>query len=248
LTELHPSLLLPPVAHRGLHSEGVPENSPAAFEAAIAKGYGIELDVHLSKDGEAIVFHDYELSRITTGNGAVRQHTAAELSAVKLANGEAIPTLQQVLKQISGQVGLLVEIKDQDGAMGTDLGPLEIRVAELLNAYRGPVAVMSINPHAVYLLSQLAPTVHRGLVTGDFSAENWPMLPRKRADELLGIPDYDRVKASFISHNFKSLDSARVHEIRQIGDPILSWTIKSEEDEFEARRLADNITFEGYLP
>jgi len=248
LPELHPAFLLPPIAHRGLHGEGCSENSVAAFDAAIERGYAIELDIQMSLDGEAMVFHDYELSRLTTDTGPTRQRSAAELGALALADGSNILTLEAVLKQVSGQVGVLVEIKDQDGAMGADIGPLEARVAEILNAYRGPVAVMSLNPHAVYHMQRLAPDVPRGLTTCSFSAENWPLLPRKRADELVDIPDFEATGSCFISHHFKSLELPAVDRIRQGGDPVLSWTIKSEEDEHAARRLADNITFEGYLP
>ena len=248
MPDLHPSLLLPPIAHRGLHGAGKTENSRSAFEAAIARGYSIELDVQMSSDGEAMVFHDYELSRLTPAKGATRQHSAAELAALPLADGSRIPTLEQVLKQVSGQVGVLVEIKDQDGAMGENIGQLEARVAEIVNAYRGPVAVMSLNPHAIYHMQRLAPAVARGLTTCRFSATDWPMLPRKRAEELALIPDYDACRASFISHHFKSLDHPGPNRIRQTGDPVLCWTIKSEFDEHTARRLADNITFEGYLP
>jgi glycerophosphoryl diester phosphodiesterase len=248
LPELPPALLLPPIAHRGLHGQGRPENSPAAFAASFDYGYGIELDVQLSSDGEAMVFHDYELGRLTDAQGAVRQQSAAALGAVALANGEGIPTLEAVLKLVSGQVGVLVEIKDQDGALGDDLGPLETRVAEVLNAYRGPVAVMSLNPHAIYLMQDMAPNVPRGLVTSPFSKEHWPQVSRARADELAEIPDFEACGASFISHQFQALDMPAVNRIRQQGDPVLSWTIKSEDDEHEARRLADNITFEGYLP
>ena len=248
MPELHPSLLIPPVAHRGLRGEGCSENSVAAFAAAIDKGYGIELDIQMSSDGEAMVFHDYELSRLTSEKGPTRQRTAAELSAMTLSDGSHIPTLREVLKQVSGQVGVLVEIKDQDGAMGADIGPLETRVAEILNEYRGPVAVMSLNPHAIYHMQRLSPDVPRGLTTCRFSPENWPLMPKKRADELRHIPDFEATGACFISHNFRSLDLPAVERIRQGGDPVLSWTIKSEDDEHEARRLADNITFEGYLP
>ncbi len=248
MPELHPAFLLPPIAHRGLHSPGIPENSSAAFAAAIKRGYGIELDIQISADGEAMVFHDYELSRLTAAKGPTRQQSAAALGALKLADGSAIPTLESVLKQVSGQVALLVEIKDQDGVMGNNVGPLEARVAEVLSKYQGPVAVMSLNPHAIYHMQRQAPDVARGLVTCSFSKENWPLLPRARAEELVQIPDFAACGASFISHHFKSLDHPAVNRIRQQGDPVLSWTIKSEEDAHEARRLADNITFEGYLP
>ena len=248
MPELHPAFLLPPIAHRGLHGEGRSENSTSAFAAAIKRGYAIELDIQMSSDGEAMVFHDYELSRLTSDKGPTRQRSAAELGALTLADGSNIPTLAAVLKQVSGQVGVLVELKDQDGAMGADIGPLETRVAEVLNEYRGPVAVMCLNPHAVYHMQRLAPDVPRGITTCRFSVDNWPLLPRKRAAELVEIPDFEATGSCFISHHFNSLDLPAVDRIRQGGDPVLSWTIKSEEDEHEARRLADNITFEGYLP
>ena len=248
MPELHPAFLLPPIAHRGLHGEGRSENSTAAFAAAIERGYAIELDIQMSSDGEAMVFHDYELSRLTVERGPTRQRSAAELGAMTLADGSNVPTLTEVLKQVSGQVGVLVEIKDQDGAMGADIGPLEARVAEILNEYRGPVAVMSLNPHAIYHMQRLSPDVPRGITTCRFSEKDWPFLPRKRAEELVDIPDFEPTESSFISHHFHSLDLPSVNRIRQGGDPVLSWTIKSEDDEHKARRLADNITFEGYLP
>ena len=117
-----------PIAHRALHdrSDGRPENSRAAIRAAIARGYGIEIDLQLSADGQAMVFHDYALDRLTSARGAIRDRTAEALGAIALTGGdEGIPTLAEVLAITAGQVPLLVEIKDQDGAMGPDVGPLE---------------------------------------------------------------------------------------------------------------------------
>ena len=129
-----------PIAHRGFHHRdaGRPENSFAAFQAAIDRGYGIELDVQLSRDGVALVFHDYALDRLTGQTGAIRQRDADDLCQITLTGGrDTIPTLPQVLELIAGRVPLLVEIKDQDGGMGTDIGPLEDAVAEALRDYVG---------------------------------------------------------------------------------------------------------------
>ena len=115
-----------PLAHRALHdvAQGRPENSRAAIRAAIEAGYGIEIDVQLSADGAAMVFHDYALDRLTHDSGAVRLRSAADLKAVPLKGGdEGIPDLPEVLQLVAGQVPLLIELKDQDGAMGTNLGP-----------------------------------------------------------------------------------------------------------------------------
>ena len=127
------AFLGPPIAHRALHdvSAGRPENSLSAVQAAIAVGYGIEIDLQLTADGAAMVFHDYGLKRLTGRDGTVRQRTAADLSAIPLAggDGETIPTLAEVLDRVAGQVPLLIELKDQDGAMGDRIGPLEAATA-----------------------------------------------------------------------------------------------------------------------
>lgn len=238
-----------PVAHRALHDlkEGRPENSRAAIHAAVAQGYPIEMDLQLSRDGMAMVFHDYDLGRLTGQSGPVRGRDSAELSTIALAggDGEGIPELVEILDLVSGRVPLLVELKDQDGAMGPDVGPLEAAAASALSGYRGPVAVMSFNPHSVAEMARLAPDLPRGLVTDGYDPADWP-LSSETCDRLRDIPDFDRVGAAFISHNIHDLSRQRVHDLKAKGVPILCWTVRSPEAEAEARKVADNITFEGY--
>jgi glycerophosphoryl diester phosphodiesterase len=240
-----------PLAHRGLHDIGAgrPENSRAAVRAAVENGYGIEIDVQLTADGHAVVFHDDTLDRLTRATGPVAARKAAELARIDLRHGsEGIPTLDEVLECVAGRVPLLVEIKDQDGALGPDVGALESAVASALDAYDGDVAVMSFNPHSVSAMQALSPTIPRGLTTEDFTASpDWPV-PEPRLAELAEIPDYDRVGASFISHNRNHLAQPRVRELKDDGAAILCWTVRTREQEENARRIADNITFEGYLP
>ena len=196
-----------------------------------------------------MVFHDYSLERLTNKTGPIRMRTAAELRTTELkAGGDCILDLGALLELVNGQVPLLIELKDQDGALGPDVGPLERRTAELLANYAGDVAVMSFNPHAIKLMSDLAPDVPRGLTTCDFHAESWSILPHKRAEELTTIPDFDRVGASFISHDWQLLDADPVAVLKAKGAPVLCWTIQSAAQEIKARHLADNITFEGYIP
>ncbi|OOY20286.1 phosphodiesterase [Thioclava sp. DLFJ5-1] len=247
---LHPDFLRLPIAHRALHDYtlGRPENSRGAIRAAIAAGYGIEIDVQLSADGVPMVFHDYALDRLTAERGPVRQRTSAELGAIHLSGTqEGIPTLAEVLKIVDGQVPLLVEIKDQDGALGQQIGPLEEATALLLRDYEGPVAVMSFNPHAVAAFGELAPGVPVGLTTSAYQPNDWALLPAARGDELRHIPDFERVGAAFISHEAKDLNALRVSELKSLGVPVLCWTIRSVDEEALARRVADNVTFEGYL-
>lgn len=241
-------LLERPVAHRALHDAGAgrPENSRAALRAAMEAGYPVEIDVQLSADGEAMVFHDHDLGRLTAERGPVRQRTAAELGRIRLAGcDETIPTLAEML-EIGRGTAFLVEIKDQDGALGPDVGRLEEAVARALRDGGAEAAVMSFNPHSVAAMAELSPDVPRGLVTGAFRAEDWPTLPAAVRDRLRGIPDYDRTGACFVSHEAADLGCPRLAELRAAGAAILCWTIRSAQAEAKARRMADNVTFEGY--
>ncbi len=246
------SLLSRPVAHRALHdlSSGRPENSRAAVKAAIDASYGIEIDIQVSSDGVAFVFHDHHLDRLTEKTGPVAGLSAKALSQITLRGAdETIPTLVEILDLVAGQVPLLVEIKDQDGTLGPDVGVLERAVTRDLADYAGDVAVMSFNPHIMAAMQASLPDCPRGLTTEDFAAASgdWTA-SMTRLTELSGIPDVDRVGASFISHDHRQLGHPRVSELRSRGLPVLCWTIRSPEEEADARKMAQNITFEGYLP
>ncbi|KGB82466.1 phosphodiesterase [Rhodovulum sp. NI22] len=246
---LPPSFLRHPVAHRAFHDirAGRPENSRAAIRAAVAAGYGIEIDIQPSADGEPMVFHDYDLKRLTGAKGAIRQRKASELAKIGLLGGdEGIPTLAEVLEEVAGRVPLLIEIKDQDGAMGPQVGALERAVAAVLRGYSGDVALMSFNPHAVATLAEAAPDLPRGLTTCGYQMKDWPRLPRATRARLRAIADFDAVGASFISHNAKDLGRARVAALKSAGAAVLCWTIRSPQAEAQARRIAQNVTFEGY--
>lgn len=250
MTPSLPSVFLQvPIAHRALHdlSDNRPENSRAAIRAAITAGYGIEIDLQLTSDNRAMVFHDYDMARLTGQSGPIRQVSATQASETSLLySDDGIPTLDEVLDMVSGRVPLLIELKDQDGAMGSDTGPLEADTVRALNGYDGPVAVMSFNPHSVAELARLAPHIPRGLVTCSYVPQI-ERLPETVCDHLRDIPDFDRVGAGFISHEVHDLSRPRVAELKQRGVPILCWTVKSPEQEAEARKVADNVTFEGYL-
>lgn len=249
MPRLHPDFLTKPLTHRGLHdvSDRRPENSRAAIQAAISHGYGIEIDLQLSSDQKAIVFHDFTLDRLTNEEGPVRQRSAKQLSAIPLTGGaEGIPDLADILDLVAGQVPLLIEFKDQDGAMGKNVGALEKAAANDLATYAGPVGVMSFNPHSVALMAELLPEVPRGIVTSAYHFDNWALSPAI-CDYLRDIPDFDRVGASFISHDVTDLDRPRVAFLKDAGADVLCWTVKSAEQEVEARKVAQNITFEQYL-
>lgn len=239
-----------PLAHRALHqrSERRPENSPSAIRAALEAGYGIEIDVQGTADGQAVVFHDEWMERLTEATGFVKNYTAAKLGRIRLRDcDDCIPTLPEVLALVAGRVPLLIEIKDQTDHMVETDGRLEAAVARALETYQGPVAVMSFNPHAVANMARLAPAIPRGITTAAYDYAGWAPLDPARCDELRAIADYDRVGASFISHEAADLGRDRVAVLKAKGATILTWTITSAAMEAKARAVADNVTFEGYL-
>ena len=250
MTPLSPEFLKRPLAHRGLHDRAAlaEENSLSAFRRAIDHGYGIELDVRPSAEGRAMVFHDADLGRMTGETGILSEVPARELGRIRLgAGGDSIPTLQEVLKLVAGRVPVLVEIKDPDNTLSAAGSAVDEDVARVLRLYEGPVAAMSFNPNTVAEVRRLAPQIAIGLVTCDFPELYWPQVSVARRKQLASLDSVDGVGASFISHARTDLDSPRVMRVKKAGLPVLSWTIRSRQQEIEARKIADNITFEGYL-
>ena len=236
-----------PIAHRGLHSPGVPENSLAAAQAAIDAGYGIEIDIQPAAGCVPMVFHDYDLSRLAGDEAYIADISPEDLADFNLLNTDhKIPSFAELLRLVAGQVPLLVEIKDQDGRLGDQIGKLHRHVAEALQTYEGPVAVMSFNPHTVAAFHEIAPAIPCGLTTCAFPEDDWPMIDPEIRESLAAIKEYDRSGACFISHDKSDLVNPRVDALKSQGVPILCWTVRSPEQETEARQIADNITFEGY--
>lgn len=247
---LDPGFLTRPLAHRTLHDvrAGRPENSLSGARAAVLAGYGIEVDIQRSADRVAMVFHDDVLDRLTARGGPVAALSAADLSKTRLTHGtEGIPTLGALLEVVSGRVPLLIEVKDQTGSLGDADAGLENAVAQALAGYPGPVAVMSFNPHSVARLAKLLPGVARGLVTDPFARDDWPEVSEARLKALRAMPDLDRVGATFVSHNWRDLGAPAVAQARASGRDVLTWTVRSPDEEAVARKVAQNVTFERYL-
>ena len=246
---LPPAFLALPIAHRALHDRaaGVIENSPAAIRKAIAAGYAIEIDIQLSADGEAMVFHDEELDRLTGETGWVKDRSAAELGQITLKDSsDRIETLAEVLRIVAGQVPLLIEIKDQTLTMSETDGRLEEACARALKDYQGDVALMSFNPHSVAHMARLCPDLPRGITTSAYDPAEWAPLDPATCAYLREIPDYEATLSSFISHEAADLARPRVGALKSEGAAILCWTIRSPQAEARARAYADNVTFESY--
>lgn len=248
---LPPAFLGAPLSHRALHNSaaGIAENSGEAIQAAVAAGYGIELDVQLTRDGEAIVFHDDDLRRLTGARGRVRDQTAAQMTERRLSVGGCrILTLADALGVVAGKSAVLIELKDQSGRMEGSDGALETAVARATAGYDGPVAAMSFNPDMVHCLRNIAPELPRGLTTCAWISSDGLRLARNYRQRLTRIADFDEVGAAFISHEAARLGAPRVQTLRRSGVPVLTWTIRSPAAEAKARLGADNVTFEGYRP
>lgn len=255
-SRLDPAFINRPLAHRGLHDikEGRVENSRAAFIAAMTAGYGIELDVQPSLENTPMVFHDYDLARLTGRAGLLAQARYNDLIKTKLTNSvERIAGLGAIMELIGGQTPLLIEVKDQDGALGANIGAVVENIAILADDYAksfgyGTIALMSFNPYVVQALRRFSERLALGLVTDNFLANpEWRRVPRSRAARLTAQREIDGLDIDFISHNVSFLDELPIGAARP-ALPVLCWTVKSEVVERAARRVADNITFENYLP
>ncbi|HEY3796947.1 MAG TPA: glycerophosphodiester phosphodiesterase family protein [Caulobacteraceae bacterium] len=234
-------IFAPAVAHRGLWSpEGAPENSLAAFEAACEAGYGIELDVQLTSDGEAVVFHDATLERMTGQVGKIADHTAADLCAMRLKDtDETIPTLLETLALVGHRAMVQVEIKTPSG----EVGPLEQRVHEILIDHNGPIAVIGFNPYSHAWFADRFPGVLRGLDSHSYSQGRMaPELRRSYANlEHVAI-----ARPHFLALGMDMLPSKVADEHRAKGLPIVAWTVRSPQEWAGVKDHCDNLIFEGF--
>jgi glycerophosphoryl diester phosphodiesterase len=236
-----------PIAHRGLHDavRGVMENTRSAFEAAIAGNYGIECDVQVSADGEAMVHHDNELGRLTEGMGPLACLSAAALKQVAFkATPDRMLTLAELCDLVGGRVPLVVEIKSRfDGDLR-----LTHRVAEVLGTYNGPAAAMSFDPAPIAVLRAIAPRLTRGIVAErHYDHPEWDALPASTRRSLAFLLHAPQTRPQFIAYSVKDLPAAAPLIARHVfGLPLLTWTVRSAEDRARAARYADQMIFEGF--
>ncbi|MGD0185445.1 MAG: glycerophosphodiester phosphodiesterase family protein [Roseiarcus sp.] len=240
-------LVARPIAHRGLHDAGkrVVENTLGAAEAAIRGGFAIECDVQLSRDGEAMVFHDDSLGRLTRRRGAVIQKSVAEIQAAPFRRGgERIPTLPQLLARIAGRTPLICELKSRfDGDMR-----LAERVAALAREYGGPLAIKSFDPAPIAFLRAR----HEGIAPLGMVAEasyrgwHWRALSAAQKEACAAFLHYPETRPDFLSWSLDDLPHPTPFLLRRLeGLPVMVWTVRSPEQRRTASRWADQIVFEG---
>ena len=234
------------IAHRGLfdNAQAYPENTLPAFARAVEAGYGIELDVRLTKDGRLVVAHDKTLARIAGTDAAVRDLTQAELAAYPiLASGETIPAFADVLALIAGRVPLIVELKPESDVIETCE-----RTAEALADYPGPYCVESFDPRVLWWYRRHRPGVLRGQLSQDFTDD--PATASRLADKLLTAMVGNLVTwPDFVAYRHTDANRFAVRFWQAVlGSTLVGWTIKSAAELADARRRFAVIIFDGFIP
>ena len=226
-------------AHRGLHGNGVPENSMSAFKAALDGGYGIELDIHLLKDGNLAVIHDSLLNRTTGAAGHIEDLTTEELKNYRLeGTEETIPEFMDVLTLYNGKAPLIIELKPENG----NHAALAEATCKMLEGYKGVYCIESFDPRCITWLRKNRPEVIRGQLAENFF---------KHRNEL---PDYLRFILTHCLYNIAAVPDFIAYSFEDRNDSIsvklcrklwkaqgVSWTIRTKED-------YDTAVAEGLLP
>lgn len=236
-----------PVAHRGLHGNGLIENTLGAARAATEAGYAIEVDIQSTVDNEVVVFHDDTLDRLTDATGPLAARTLAELKQIAIRNSnERIPTLQELLDTVGGRTPLVVELKSSwDGD-----DRLAARTAEILRNYNGPVAGMSFDPSVVMALRRHAPDLTRGIVAERYYDDpEWSPLGAARKFQFGNLLHIPRTRPHFVAYYIRDLPALAPLVARSIlGMKLLTWTVRTEAERDKARRWTDQMIFEGFRP
>jgi glycerophosphoryl diester phosphodiesterase len=242
---------LKPIAHRGLHDAtgGLVENTAAAFEAALAKGYGIECDVRPSACATPMIFHDATLERLVEHSDPVHAHAAPALKQFKFRNSsDRMIDLAELLELVGGRQPILAEIKSE--WQPPDPAFLKA-IAKLAAAYRGPLALMSYDPAVMAVLKQLVPAAPRGIVSGLFEdGAHWRgKLGPERAYRLSHLLESRAAAPDFYAYHVGALPTPVTRFVREVlAMPLFAWTVRTPEERATASRWADAPIFEGFEP
>jgi glycerophosphoryl diester phosphodiesterase len=238
-----------PIAHRGLHDEakGGVENSASAVEAAIAKGYAIEVDLQCAAHGAPIVFHDRTLDRLTAERGPVADRDVAAICAIPLRNSEdRILSLDGLLGIVDGLVPLVIEVK----STWSDDHTYERNIAEALAAYKGNVAVMSFDPDCVAAFRHVEPSLPRGLIGERFEDKGyWSDVSAPQRFAMRHLLTAAIARPNFIAYDIRALPALAPGIARDVFRlPLLTWTVRTEAEKNLSQLFADAMIFEGIEP
>ncbi len=242
-------LIARPIAHRGLHdaANGIIENTAGAVRAAVAANYGIEVDVQVSADGEAMVHHDDVLGRLTEGEGRLDRLSAVELKRVPFrGSSDRMMTLAELCDLVGGRVAMLIELKSRFD--GDDR--VALRVAEVLAGYRGHAAPMSFDPWQVTLVRHKAPNLTCGIVAAKYRPHPyWDQMPAWMRYGMGYLLTGVVARSQFVAYAVADLPALAPLLARQVcGLPLLTWAVRTEAERQRAARFADQMIFEGFRP
>ncbi len=231
-----------PFAHRGLYGGSDPENSLPAIRRAVALGFPVEIDVQASSDGRVMVFHDWSLKRLTGTPSLMADVAWEDLAKLRLeGTAEGIPLLEEVLAAVSGQVGLLIEIKNRGRVRAT-----ESATAALLDHYSGDFAIQSFNPRSLLWFKKQRPHFLRGQISCGFETD--PMASWKKV-LLAHYATNGITRPDFIAHHWQRLPAWAPQAIKQfLRLPLLGWTVRSQNEHDRCLAWADNTIFEEFVP
>lgn len=242
-------LVARPIAHRGLHDKtrGVLENTASAALAAIEAKCAVECDVQVTADGEAMVFHDFTLERLTEHSAPVDAMSAEAIGKLKMReSADRIMRLSDWLALIGGRTVAVIEIKSRfDGDMR-----LLQRVVEVTREYREPFALKSFDPVVIEKLREIAPEIPRGIVAmNDYKDRGHEPLSRVEVHALANLLHFSRTEPDFLSWHVSDLPCAAPYLCRtQLALPVMAWTVRTRDERERASLHADQMVFEGFAP
>ncbi|MDR1940651.1 MAG: hypothetical protein LBQ40_07705 [Clostridiales bacterium] len=234
-----------PIAHRGFHDSkiGIYENSIPAFKRAAKNAFNIETDLYLLKDGAIAAFHDLTLKRLCGQDVKITELTSTELKKFRLGESDdGIPLLDELLDEINGSTGLLLEFK----TLSLN-GALEQAAYKLLKNYGGNFAVQSFNPYSVSWFKKHAPDIYRGQLAAFIEGSR---LEKGLLYALKSLRFKKMNKPDFIAYRFENLPNKYVGAAVAEGKKLLTWTVKSQADADKAvaEFKCDNYIFEDFDP
>ncbi len=227
------------IAHRGLHGNEVPENSLAAFRAAVERGYAVEIDIHITADGEIVVFHDDTAERVCGVNRKIEEMTLSEIKELRLlGTAEQIPTLRECLETVGGRVPLLIEFKSLKNP-----APLCIAADKILGEYDGKYFIQSFYPPVGAWYRKNRPDICRGQLSQVFGKEypKYYKILTWLFSNVIARPD-------FVSYDFGGKNQIFRRLAVALGAMSVGWVFESENDILSVKNSFETYIFEGFLP
>jgi glycerophosphoryl diester phosphodiesterase len=225
------------IAHRGLHTNLIPENSLLSFQKALENNYAIEFDLTITKDEKVVVFHDENLFRLCGINKNIEEVEYSYLKELKLLKSEeTIPLFENLLTLVEGKTALIIEIKKHN-----KIGVLENTVIKLLENYKGKYCICSFDKNILTWFKNNNPHLKRGLI---FESN-----PKKfeKYNKILFLYKYYKTKADFISLDYKLLDSSVYDFCKKNNLELITWTIKNKEDYENIKKKVNGVIFEKFI-